>query len=226
MDDAGMTVVSSIHFSRFYCNAQWNGAEMIYGDGDGMIFKDFTNSNDFIGHELTHGVTQYTAGLIYTDEPGALNESMSDAFGSMFRQWSGGQTASQADWLIGADLMGPTAAQHGWTCIRDLSNPGSIHSMAQQPADYAHYIPGGDPHDNSGIANRAFYLAASAIGGFSWEKAGRIWYESLTSKQATSTMVFKDFARLTLMVAKTLFPHDAHVYDSVDLAWKTFGVIS
>ena len=113
VDGYGKTLLSSIHYSRSYCNAFWDGSQMVYGDGDGLIFVNFTSSNDFIGHELTHGVTQYSAGLIYTDEPGALNESISDVFGSMFRQWEAGQTVDRADWLMGADLVGPTATANG-----------------------------------------------------------------------------------------------------------------
>jgi Zn-dependent metalloprotease len=225
VDNKGKTLVSSIHYSRFYTNAFWDGSQMVYGDGDGLIFLDFTSSNDFIGHELTHGVTQYSAGLIYTDEPGALNESISDVFGSVFRQWEAGQTVTEADWMMGADLMGPTALEHGWKCVRDLSDPGAAHSLSKQPSDYAHYIPGGDPHDNSGIANHAFYLAAMAIGGASWETSGKIWYKALTSKKATGKMQFKDFARLTVDAAKTLFPRDAKIADAVKQAWTTVGVI-
>ncbi len=87
VDDAGMTLMSSIHYGVRYDNAFWNGSQMTYGDGDGRVFTDFTKSDDVIGHELTHGVTQFTAGLDYSDEPGALNESVSDAFGAMFHQW-------------------------------------------------------------------------------------------------------------------------------------------
>ena len=225
IDNKGKTLVASIHYSRFYCNAYWDGSQMVYGDGDGMIFLDFTSSNDFIAHELTHGVTQYSASLIYTDEPGALNESLSDVFGSIFRQWEAKQTVDKADWMIGADLMGATAAEHGWKCLRDLSDPGSAHCLNRQPADYAHYIPGGDPHDNSGIANYAFFLAATTIGGASWEKSGRIWYHALTSKKASSTMDFKDFAKLTSVAAMTLFPQDTTIINSVKHAWKTVGII-
>jgi Zn-dependent metalloprotease len=101
IDDAGMTLVSSVHFGMNYSNAMWNGLQMIYGDGDGAIFLDFTKSNDVIAHELTHGVTQHTMRLAYVNEAGGLNESMSDVFGSMFRQWRAGHTVQTADWLIG-----------------------------------------------------------------------------------------------------------------------------
>ena len=84
VDDAGMTLMSSIHYGVRYDNAFWNGAQMTYGDGDGRVFTDFTKSDDVIGHELTHGVTQFTAGLGYSDEPGALNESVADVLAPRF----------------------------------------------------------------------------------------------------------------------------------------------
>src|SRR5437763_1654500 len=83
------------------------------GDGDNSIFVDFTQGNDVIGHELTHGVTQHSLQLDYSDDAGGLNESMSDCFGSMFRQWQANQDAGNADWLIGSDIMGPTARDRG-----------------------------------------------------------------------------------------------------------------
>ena len=215
VDGNGKTLVSSVHYGQKYDNAFWNGGQMVYGDGDGQLFVDFTMSNDVIGHELTHGVTQYTAGLTYTDEPGALNESVSDVFGSMYRQWSAGQTVNAADWLIGSGIMGPVAKQKGYTCLRDMANPGAKHCMSPQPVDYKHYVPHGDPHVNSGIPNRAFCLIANAIGGHSWEKAGKIWYGTLTNKKATKNMKFKDFALLSVSEAKALFPSDPSIEAAV-----------
>ena len=113
VDDAGMTLMSSIHYGVRYDNAFWNGSQMTYGDGDGQVFTDFTKSDDVIGHELTHGVTQFTAGLDYSDEPGALNESVSDVFGAIFHQWRRKQTVAQADWLVGPGVLGPVALAKG-----------------------------------------------------------------------------------------------------------------
>jgi Zn-dependent metalloprotease len=224
VDDAGMTLMSSIHYGVHYSNAFWNGAQMVYGDGDGRIFLDFTKSADVIAHELTHGVTQFTAGLVYTDEPGALNESISDAFGSMFRQWQNDQTVAQADWLIGADILGPAARARGYSCLRDLAQPNAKHCLSRQPSHYRDVIPGGDPHDNSGIPNHAFYLAATTIGGRSWEKAGKVWYAALTSNKAGPTMQMKEFANLTRVCAKSLFATDTAVYRGVDDAWASVGL--
>jgi Zn-dependent metalloprotease len=224
VDDAGMTLMSSIHYGVRYDNAFWNGAQMTYGDGDGEIFLDFTKADDVIAHELTHGVTQFTAGLDYSEEPGALNESISDAFGVMFYQWRRKQTTVQADWLVGADLLGPEAIAKGYTCLRNLAQPGSKQCLSPQPSHYRDYIPGGDPHDNSGIPNHAFYLAAKNIGGRSWEQAGKVWYAALTSPRAERSMTITQFASLTRAAARSLFPHDSNVYRGVDDAWTRVGI--
>ena len=105
VDGKGMRLDSTVHYGEGYNNAFWNGTQMVYGDGDGQIFNRFTSSLDVIGHELTHGVTQYEAALEYQDQPGALNESMSDVFGSLVKQYALKQTAEKADWLIGAGLF-------------------------------------------------------------------------------------------------------------------------
>lgn len=224
VDDLGMTLMSSIHYDKDYNNAFWNGTQMTYGDGDGQIFIDFTKSNDVIAHELTHGVTQYTAGLVYTNEAGALNESVSDVFGSMFRQWQANQSFAKADWLIGAEIMGPAAKAKGYSCLRDLSDPGGAHCLSPQPNNYKKYQRGGDPHHNSGIPNHAFYLAAKSIGGQSWNEAGKVWYAALTSSKATKNMTFKSFAKLTRSAAKALFAANPAVYAAVDGAWISVGV--
>jgi len=87
LDDRGMQLISTVHLGKKYNNAFWNGEQMVYGDGDGEIFDRFTKCLDVIGHELTHGVTQFEAGLIYQGQSGALNESLSDVFGSLVKQW-------------------------------------------------------------------------------------------------------------------------------------------
>lgn len=224
VDGEGMTLLSSIHYGQNYNNAFWDGRQMTYGDGDGSIFLDFTRSNDVIAHELTHGVTQYSAGLGYEDQPGALNESVSDVFGSMFRQWRSRQRVDKADWLIGADIMGPAATRRGYVCLRDLASPGARHCLSPQPAHMRDYIPKGDPHDNSGIPNHAFYLCASTLGGRSWESAGRVWYGALTDPAAKPGLGFTGFARLTEQAARSLFAQQPEVLKAVKAAWRAVGV--
>ena len=96
IDGAGMTLAGSVHYGRGYDNAFWNGERMVFGDGDGEVFQRFTASVSVIGHELTHGVTQYTANLTYQGQSGALNESVSDVFGALVEQHLFSQTVEQA----------------------------------------------------------------------------------------------------------------------------------
>jgi Zn-dependent metalloprotease len=224
VDNAGKTLLSSIHYSVNYNNAFWNGSQMTYGDGDGNIFLDFTKANDVIAHELTHGVTQYSAGLNYTNQAGGLNESISDVFGSMFRQWRANQDVTAADWLIGKEIMGPGATARGYTCLRDMANPAARHCLAPQPTKFSQYRDGMDPHESSGIPNFAFYKAAKAIGGKSWEKAGVIWYQALTGYAASPSMRMSVFANRTRTLAARLFPAEPAVRTAVDRAWTAVGL--
>src|SRR5436305_5152026 len=162
-----MRLDSTVHSGIRLANAMWNGRQMIYGDGDGKLFNRFTSSLDVIGHELTHGVTQFTAGLDYSGQSGALNENISDAFGIMTKQWSLNLTVRESDWLIGASLLAPGINGKG---IRSMKEPGSAYDDPQlgkdpQPGHMRKYVEtsedNGGVHINSGIPNRAFYLAAS-----------------------------------------------------------------
>lgn len=224
IDDHGMTMMSSAHFGEAYNNAMWNGSQMIYGDGDGSIFVDFTKGNDVIGHELTHGVTQHSLQLAYSGDAGGLNESMSDCFGSMFRQWEAKQSVKKADWLIGKDIMGPASKKKGFTCLRDMANPAAKHCLAPQPTKYSQITPGMDPHYSSGPPNLAFYTACMAHGGNSWAEIGQVWYRSLTGFGPTPNMTMKAFAARTRQVAHTMYPNASAVAAAVDTGWKKIGL--
>jgi Zn-dependent metalloprotease len=230
VDNHGKTLVSSVHYGENYDNAFWNGQQMVYGDGDGVIFQRFTIALDVIAHELTHGVTQFTAQLAYQDQSGALNESMSDVFGSMVKQWALGQSVDQADWLIGAAIMAPGFKGRA---LRDMANPGTAYDDPRlgkdpQPGDMKDYVQteadNGGVHTNSGIPSRAFVLAAKAIGGNSWEKAGKIWYVTLTER-LTGTADFAKCATETVSVARDLFPEDSSIAAKVAKAWADVGVL-
>jgi Zn-dependent metalloprotease len=224
VDGAGMPLISSVHYGQKYNNAFWNGSQMNYGDGDGQVFTDFTLSQDIIAHELTHGVTQHSLQLAYSDEAGGLNESNSDCFGSMFRQWRRGQTSAQADWLIGAEIIGPLARARGFTCLRDMANPAAPHSLGKQPTSYAQVHPRLDPHSSSGIPNLAFHTACMAAGGHSWDKMGPVWYRAITGFGPSPTMKMKAFADRTRMLAGLLFPADAALAQAIDGGWKHVGL--
>jgi Zn-dependent metalloprotease len=231
IDDAGLPMEGTVHFGRNYDNAFWNGARMVFGDGDGKLFNRFTISLDVIGHELTHGVTQDEAQLAYYGQSGALNESVSDVFGSLVKQHNLNQTADQADWLIGAGLL--VAGVKG-VALRSMKAPGTAYDdpvlgKDPQPAhmrDYYHtYQDNGGVHINSGIPNHAFYLAAAAIGGYAWEKTGRIWYETLRDSSLKPNSGFRTFARLTVANAGRLFGQGGPEQQAVHDAWSQVGIV-
>jgi Zn-dependent metalloprotease len=251
IDDQGLPLIGSIHFSRDppagFDNAFWDTTQMIFGDGDNQMFGSFTQSLDVIAHELTHGVTQYTAALPYHKQAGALNESMSDVFGSMVKQFTRGQTVDQADWLIGAELLMPEIVKAGSRAIRDMRNPGTAYKNTPfgsdpQPAHMRDYVvladdtnphhDSGGVHVNSGICNKAFYLVATALGGKSWERAGMIWYASLLDPKLADfaqdpknyDSCFAVFADLTVQHALALFGNG--VGDVVQKAWVDVGVLT
>jgi Zn-dependent metalloprotease len=232
IDGRGMDVISSVHVTdpagRPWENAAWNAEQMLYGDG-GRLFKprSLTSAVDVIGHELTHGVTQYTAQLEYVSQSGALNESMSDVFGSMVKQRVLGQTSDQADWLIGEGLL----QIRGAAALRSMKAPGTAFNGDPQPGTMSGYqdLPeteegdNGGVHINSGIPNHAFYLAATALGGNAWDRAGKVWYEALTARLSSDAQ-FEDAAKATIDAARALFPGD-DVADIVEDAWKQVQVL-
>lgn len=224
IDDAGMTMMSSVHFGRRYNNAMWNGTQMVYGDGDGKLFLDFTRGDDVIGHELTHGVTQHSLQLAYDGDAGGLNESLSDCFGSMFRQWSAKQDAGVADWLIGADIIGPTAKARGYKALRNMAKPDDKAALAPQPTKYSQVTPGMDPHYSSGPPNLAFCTACTTLGGKSWERIGQVWYAALTTSGAHPHMTMPQFAARTRQLAAQKYPAQAAVAAAVDAGWKKVGL--
>ena len=224
LDGQGMDLISTVHFGLNYNNAFWNGQQMTYGDGDNNVFVDFTRGNDVIGHELAHGLTQFTSQFVYSSQSGGLNESMSDVIGSMFRQWQAKQTVDKADWLIGADIIGPGAAAQGYTCLRDMAKPGSTKALAPQPSHFSAYVEGMGPHTCSGIPNNAFYRAAMAVGGRSWEKVGKVWFRALTGFGPSPNMTMKQFANRTRTLAGQMFPAGGTVKKAVDTAWSAVGL--
>ena len=154
---------------------------------------------------------------------GGLNESLSDVMGSLFRQWSGGQDVTRADWLIGADIMGPMARARGFTCLRDMARPGGAHCLAPQPFHVRDYRTGMDPHESSGIPNQAFYSAAIAYGGNAWDVMGKLWYHAMT-RRPSPNMRFATFANRTRRAAKVLYPANPAVLAAVNKGWADVGL--
>ncbi len=222
-DDAGAPVTLTVHYGSRYNNAFWDGSQLVFGDGDGKVFERFTKPVDVLAHEFSHAVVEHTAGLVYQGQSGALNESVADVFASCLKQRVLGQDAAGGDWLIGQGIF--TASVRA-RALRDMAAPGTAYDDPQLGADpqVGHmddYIDttddNGGVHLNSGIPNKAFQLAAVAIGGTSIEGAGRVWYDALVGGDVPEDADFATFAAATVAAAG---PHA----DAVREAWSQVGV--
>jgi Zn-dependent metalloprotease len=235
MDGDGMKLDSTVHYQKGYDNAFWNGNQMVYGDGDEdlppdqQLFNRFTKAIDVVGHELTHGVTQFEANLNYFQQSGALNESFSDVFGSLVKQYFLQQSAVEADWIIGEGLFTANVAGKG---IRSMKAPGTAYNdpvlgKDPQPDHMKDYVntssDNGGVHINSGIPNYAFFIAATEIGGNAWEKAGLIWYRTLKDKLKFDSN-FQQCATLTWQVAGEDFGTGGLEQQAVRKGWSAVGI--
>ncbi len=170
----------------------------------------------------------------YQDQPGALNESFSDVFGSLVKQHANGQDAASADWLIGlgifTDKVQSGDPSHG-PALRSMLHPGTgyndpVFGKDPQPDNMRGYVhtqeDNGGVHLNSGIPNRAFALTAQAIGGNAWEGAGQIWYKTLLRLPPTAQ--FQDAADTTYHVAAEEFGSGSDQQQAVLDAWAQVGI--
>lgn len=230
IDGAGAPLEATVHFGERYDNAFWDGERMVFGDGDGEIFRGFTDSRSVVGHELTHGVIDHTAGLRYEGQSGALNEHLADVFGALVEQYANGQDAEAATWLIGEGVF--TDAVEG-RALRSMLEPGTAYDddvlgRDPQPDHMSGYVDTtedhGGVHLNSGIPNRAFALASRELGGFAWERTGAIWYDVMTSGRLSTTADFTEFAGETVRVARALFGDGSPEHLAVANAWTSVGV--
>ena len=244
IDNAGMPV---IHIEDWYdpndpINAFWSGslgymAFSLGGTIGGTTYRTLSAATDVVGHELAHGVTDRTSGLIYENHSGALNEALSDMFGYMVEAY---QQNDYNDWLLGEDVyVSPASA------FRSLSNPpaygdpdvvGGPNYVAPvanptQANDY------GGVHSNSGIPNKMFYLLVSggthnniAVTAFnptlatSADQAAALMYLANTGGYFTSTTDFTQARTQTLAACSALYPGDNAKYASVQNAWAAVGV--
>jgi Zn-dependent metalloprotease len=231
LDGAGGSLLATVHYGEDYDNAFWNGERMVFGDGDGEVFSGFTGSLTVIAHELAHGVIEDEGGLLYRDQSGALNESIADVFGALAEQHALGQSADEASWLIGEGIF--TDAVQG-AALRSLAAPGTAYDddvlgRDPQPAHMRDYVQtrddNGGVHINSGIPNHAFYLTAMALGGRAWERAGLIWYRTITAGTLSPTADFDAFAQATLAAAAAEYGEESEEVAAVRAGWTGVGVI-
>lgn len=229
LDGRGMKVVSTVHYGEDYNNAFWNGGQMVYGDGDGIVFKPLTGSRSVIGHELSHGVVQFSGGLVYRDQSGALNESFADVFGCLTVQYKKKQTACEADWLVGDGILGPDI---DGVALRSMKAPGTAYDddllgKDPQPFHMDGYVvtssDNGGVHINSGIPNQAFYLLAQYLGGDAWGRAGQIWYDTMQAIN-NPLATFADWADKTVEIAQHRYGTGSTEALMTRRAWKLVGV--
>ncbi len=228
IDGNGMSIDSVVHYGSKYNNAYWNGYKMIYGDGDGSVFKALSGDLDVVAHEMTHGVTESSANLVYANQPGALNESMSDVLGVLVQTYdkynvkNGGQWSfNSSDWVVGDEVYTPNTPGDA---LRSLANP----TLYNQPAHMTNYknLPNtqagdwGGVHTNSGIPNKAAFLVAQSIG---CEKAANIYYRALTVYFNSNTNFSQ--ARLGLVqAAKDLYGVNSTEAQAVMNSFTSVGI--
>ncbi|MEV7119201.1 M4 family metallopeptidase [Kitasatospora griseola] len=232
LDGEGGPLRVTVHYRENFANAFWDEKQFVLGDGDGEVFQ--LRPQEILDVVAAGMVRQImNPQLVYLFDSGALSESVADVFASLVKQYSLGQSAEQADWLLGLGMLAPGVKGKA---LRSLAAPGTAYDdpdrIGKDPQsahtdDYREmpaYRDNGGVHVNSGIPNRAFHLTATAIGGNAWEKAGRIWYEVATGGKLAGDAKFADFAKLTATVAEELYGTGTEL-DAVNNAWKTVGVL-
>jgi len=182
IDNAGMTIKSYVHYSFGYCNAFWDGSRMTYGDNTGGS-GCFIVVDDVVGHEMTHGVTEFESGLIYSYQSGAINESFSDIWGEWIDLTNGkGNDTPEVSWLIGEDTS--------IGAIRSMKDPTTFGDPDRMDSPYYYHGSGdnGGVHYNSGVGNKAAYLITDGdtfngytVTGIGITKAAEIYYEVQTN---------------------------------------------
>ena len=229
VDGKGMPLNAVVHYGKGFNNGFWNGTHIILGDGDGELFHRFSIAVEVVAKEFANGVVQHDTDLEYWGQSGAIFDSLAIALATMVKQFHFKQAAKEADWLIGDRLI----AAEG-KAIFSLAKPGtayrnSLLGQDPQPAHMRHYVKtdvdNGGIHINTGILNHAFYLAATSLGGHSWEHAGRVWYDTMRDKELKPKAQFADFAHLTGDNAQRLFGAKSKEARAVDDAWRKVGVL-
>ncbi|WP_445974743.1 M4 family metallopeptidase [Paenibacillus enshidis] len=218
LDGNGYQIRSTVHYGSRYNNAGWNGVGMAYGDGDGVQFRQLSGDPDVVGHELTHGVTEFTSGLEYLNEPGALNEAFSDIIGN---------DVQRANWLIGDDVYTPGIPGDA---LRSLANPVLYDQPDHYDDRYRGTADNGGVHTNSGIINKAYYLTAAGgthngvtVPGIGRDKAVKIYYNAFVY-YLTPTSNFAAARDALVQSAVDLYGAGSAEATSVGLAFDAVGV--
>ena len=238
LDDQGMQMASTAHFGKNYNNAFWNGQQVTYGDGDGTdTFRELSGGLDVATHEFTHGVTEFTSGLIYQDESGALNEAFSDILGNSsedFADRNGLDPTVDPDWQIGEDVYLPE--ENGFRNMADPDEDGDPDHYSER---YTGKKDSGGVHINSGIPNHAYYLLVNGgknagegrkghdhtgpvVTRIGLADAEQIFYLGFTILPSTATM--SQARAATVAAATTKYGAGSQQVISTRRAWTAVGV--
>ncbi|MDX7987092.1 M4 family metallopeptidase [Xenorhabdus sp. 12] len=236
IDNRGFKIVANVHFDIEYETAFWSidKKQIFYGEGDASSdrqdFYSFTSCIDVSAHAFAHGMIQYESKLNYAFETGALCESIADVFAIMVRQYINEEKSDESRWLLGRELLATSLnpPNYSYLGMRSLKTPGQANICDLQVAHMDDYrvlpevFDNGGVHINSGIPNKAFYLLATALGGYSWNIAGKIWYNALVGSNLTSSTTFKDFAYIT--VSRTRDKFGQRFANIVADSWSQVGI--
>ena len=231
--DVDGPMVATVHYDKNFNNAFWNGRQIVIGDGDGVVFrKGGLGSLAVVAVQLGHLVTERSAKLVYEGESGSLNSHFSDVFAVLTEQWIKKQSVEEASWLVGQEVLGPGIKG---VALRSMKAPGTAYDDAvlgkdSQPMHMKDFVKlpnevdrdNGGVHINSGIPNRAFYEVARLIGGYAWEKPGKIWYQSLLKLGPKATFI--EFAQITYDVAVRLYGEGNPEREAVKKGWEFVGI--
>ncbi|MDP7980251.1 M4 family metallopeptidase [Bacillus sp. WLY-B-L8] len=222
-NDAGAPLKSTVHYGKNYNNAFWNGSQMVYGDGDGYTFIPLSGSADVIGHELTHAVTEYSSNLIYQNESGALNEAISDIFGTLVEYYDN----RNPDWEVGEDIYTPGTAGDA---LRSMSDPTKYGDPDHYSKRYTGTSDNGGVHTNSGIINKAAYLLANGsthygvtVNGIGKDKVGAIYYRANTV-YLTESATFSQARAALIQAAADLYGANSAEVAAVKQSYDAVGV--
>ncbi len=239
-DNNDSALIATVHYGTDYVNAFWNGSQMVFGDGDGVLSTSLAGGLDVIGHELSHAVTDYTSDLIYYDESGALNEAFSDIMGTTIEfYWQPeGFGLLKADWMVGEDIWYPN--EPFGDALRYLDDPHkaatSYTATGYYPAHYSEIYTGtsdnGGVHINCTVVGHWYYLIANggtnpvsgiSVTGMGIDKAREIVYLAFTQYMPADA-TFSVARDVTLQAAADLYGSSSAEYSIVETAWDAVGV--
>ncbi|MEL3971372.1 M4 family metallopeptidase [Rossellomorea oryzaecorticis] len=222
-DNNGAELVSSVHYSSGYNNAFWNGSQMVYGDGDGTTFAPLSGGIDVVAHELTHAVTNFSSDLVYQNESGALNEAISDIFGTLVEFEKG----SNPDFEIGEDIYTPGTSGDA---LRSMSDPSKYGDPDHYSVRYTGTQDNGGVHINSGIINKQAYLLSEGgtfygvtVPGIGREKLGDIYYR-MNTVYLTSSSTFSQARAAAVQAATDLYGSGSAEVNAVNLSFDAVGI--